>query len=199
MPAYGRLAGSLGVITQATLLVRPIPEVAGLLACDVSDFDLAEKLLASLAGSPVRPVAVELSAGRPRDGNPLFGPVLEGNVGRLYVGFEGPAEEVEWMLGRLRDEWSAAGMTSPVLMPGLATDRLWRWIAEFPGDMRLGVLPSQLIATIVELLETWPNCAVAAHAGDGVYSRRTREERREERGEGTARRRERLHVYRERT
>ena len=112
--------GTLGVITQATLMVRPLPEAAALLACEVPDFDLAEKLLAGLVRSPVRPVAVELSAGRSREGNPLFGPVSEGNVGRLYVGFEGSAVEVEWMLGRLREEWTALGMTSPVLMPNLA-------------------------------------------------------------------------------
>ena len=53
--------GTLGVITQATLMVRPLPEAAALLACDVPDFDLAEKLLASLIGSDVRPVAVEFS------------------------------------------------------------------------------------------------------------------------------------------
>ena len=43
--------GTLGIITQATLMVRPLPEAAALLACEVPDFDLAEKLLASLVRS----------------------------------------------------------------------------------------------------------------------------------------------------
>ena len=75
--------GALGIITQATLMVRPLPEAAALLACEVPDFDLAEKLLAGLVKSLVRPVAVELSAGGPYEGNPLFGPVSEGNVGSI--------------------------------------------------------------------------------------------------------------------
>jgi glycolate oxidase FAD binding subunit len=160
--------GALGIITQATLMVRPLPEAAALLACEVADFDLAERLLASLVRSPARPVAVELAAGRPHDGNPLFGPVSQGNVARLYIGFEGSAIEVDWMLGRLRDEWTALGMTSPVLMPNIAADRLWRWIAEFPADARICVLPSELIGRIVEVLKIAPDCAVHAHAGNGV-------------------------------
>ena len=59
-------------------------------------------------------------------------------------------------------------MTSPVLMPSLATDKLWRWISEFPADVQVNVLPSQTIATIRELLKTAPGCTIHAHAGDGV-------------------------------
>ncbi len=160
--------GTLGIITQATLMVRPLPEAAALLACELRDFDLAERLLAGLVRSPVRPVAVELAAGRSHEGNPLFGPLLDGNACRLYVGFEGSAAEVEWMLDTLHQGWAALGMTSPVLMPNLATDKLWRWIAEFPADVSISVLPSKLIETISELLKTAPGCAIHAHAGDGV-------------------------------
>ena len=167
--------GTLGVVTQATLMVRPLPEAAALLACEVPDFDLAEKLLASLVRRPVRPVAVEFSAGRSCEGNPLFGPVSTGNVGRLYVGFEGSSVEVEWMLARLREEWAALGMTSPVLMPKLANDRLWRWISEFPADVRISVLPGNVIGTIMELLKIAPDCAIHAHAGDGVIHKRIQE------------------------
>jgi glycolate oxidase FAD binding subunit len=160
--------GTLGIITQATLMVRPLPETAALLACETPDFDLAEKLLASLIRLPVSPVAVELSAGRAHEGNPLFGPLSNGSVGRLCVGFEGSAVEVEWMLGRLREEWSAIGMASPVLMPNLATDKLWRWIAECPADETIHVLPSKLTATIADLLKQSPDVAIQAHAGNGI-------------------------------
>jgi glycolate oxidase FAD binding subunit len=160
--------GTLGIITQATLMVRPLPEAAALLACEVASFDLAETLLASIVRLPVHPVAVELSAGRSREGNPLFGPTLDGNVARLCVGFEGTAVEVEWMLGWLREEWTRLGMTSPVLMPNLASDKLWRWIAEFPTEETINVLPSKLVETVAKLLKASPGCTIQAHAGDGV-------------------------------
>ncbi|MCE5266551.1 MAG: FAD-binding oxidoreductase [Planctomycetaceae bacterium] len=160
--------GALGIITQATLMVRPMPEASALLACEVGDFDLAEKLLAGLIRMPVQPVAVELTAGRPQENNPLFGPVLDGNVCRLCVGFEGSAAEVEWMLNTLQTQWSSLGMTSPVLMPNLATDRLWRWTCELAYDVQLHLLPSQLIATIRDSLANDPACSIHAHAGDGI-------------------------------
>ena len=70
--------------------------------------------------------------------------MLDGNVARLYVGFEGMAVEVEWMLNRLREEWTAAGMTSPMLMPNLSTDKLWLWMAKFPAEEQFHVLPGEL-------------------------------------------------------
>ncbi len=161
--------GTLAVLTQATLMVRPRPETAALLACEFADFDLAEKLLAGLIGLPVRPVAVELSAGRdPRTDCPCFGPIAPGNAGRLCVGFEGGAEETAWMLDRLREGWTALGMTSPVIMPELPTDAIWRWFAEFPANATLGVLPSRLVETVAELLKESPDCAIQSRAGDGV-------------------------------
>ena len=67
------LAGSLGtlaVVTQATLLVRPLPETSALAACDLRDLAAAERLLAALVGSGTLPVAVEL---RQRPGAPRRG------------------------------------------------------------------------------------------------------------------------------
>jgi FAD/FMN-containing dehydrogenase len=189
--------GALGAITQVTLMVRPQNEASVLLACDVPRLEIAEKLLADLVRSPTRPVAIELLAGcqrgemgtgsepqraslgitdcgevpvpiSPRESNPLFGPVLEGHAGRLYVGFEGPAAEVDWMVGQLRNEWAAAGIAAPMVASAADAEKLWRWLAEFPKGRRINVLPSQVIGTIAELLKTDPQCAVQAHAGNGV-------------------------------
>ena len=125
-------------------------------------------MLAALVRLPIQPVAVELSAGRPHDGNPLLGPLHDGSVARLYVGFEGAKEEIAWMLDRLNDCWSSLGMHSPVLMPNLKTDKLWQWMAEFPEDERIGVLPGETVGAIVDLLKAEPDCAVQAHAGNGI-------------------------------
>jgi glycolate oxidase FAD binding subunit len=160
--------GTLGIITQATLMVRPLPEAAALLACDLPDFALAETLLASLVRLPVNPVAIELSAGRQHDGSPLLGPVTGSNVCRLCVGFEGQSAEVEWMLNKLHAEWMSLGMISPVLIPELETDAFWRWMAQCPADATIGVLPSELVANVRELLESSPDCAIQARAGNGV-------------------------------
>ncbi len=159
--------GTLGILTQATLMVRPLPEAAALLACEVPTLDEAEKLLAQLVRLPVQPVAVELSAGRSPEGNPLFGPILEGHAARLCVGFEGAADEVDWMLGQLREGWKTLGVTSIVLMPNLTTDRLWRWLAALPADILINVLPSRLVGLIADVLRIAPDGAMQARAGNG--------------------------------
>src|SRR6266436_6361799 len=55
--------GTLGVITQVTLRLKPIPEQSALLACPVPDAAAAEKLLAALITSHTTPTAIELLAG----------------------------------------------------------------------------------------------------------------------------------------
>ncbi len=180
--------GALGVITQATLMVRPLPEASVFFICDVPHFSVAEKLLAGLVGSPARPVAIELVAGRPRESNLVLGPVLEGNIGRLYVGFEGPAAEVDWMVEQLRGQWAEAGATAPMLVPTTRAEPLWRWLTEFEAHVQISVLPSAVVSVIGKLLEIDPSCTIQAHAGDGVIrvqvGGKERGERREERGEG---------------
>jgi glycolate oxidase len=160
--------GMLGTIKQATLMVRPMPETAAIFSCEVSNFELAERLLASLVHLPVYPVAIELSAGRLHEGNPLFGPIGEGNVCRLCVGFEGMAVDVEWMLAKLRDEWTSLGMTAPLLIPGLPNSQYWQWTAEHCVDSIIHTTPCRLVGDVSRLLQESPDCSIHAHAGNGL-------------------------------
>jgi len=159
--------GTLGVLTQATLMVRPLAEASVLVVCDVADFKTAEKLLASLIQSPTRPVAIDFVAGQPAN-ETVLGPMSAGAVGRLYVGFEGAAAEVDWMVEQLRQEWAAAGATAPLLVPAAHTESLWRWLADFAADVQINVLPSTVVATMAKILPLDPKCAIQAHAGDGA-------------------------------
>ena len=174
--------GTLGVLTQVTLMVRPRCEASVLLVCDVPSFDVAERLLADLVRSPTRPAAIELVAGRPPENELVLGPVLAGNVGRLYVGFEGPTAEVDWMVEQLRGSWAEAGATEPMLVPTTRAEQLWRWLADFPAHVQINVLPSAVVATIANLLKVDPNCTIHTHAGDGVIHIKGRGARDEGRG-----------------
>ena len=160
--------GTLAVITQATLMVRPLPEASALIACDLPDFDLAERLLAQLVHSLVRPTAIELLAGRAGDEASVLGPMLDGCVARLYIGFEGSSAEVEWMAARLREQWNAAGVTTPILASVPAAEAQWGRLAKGPSEERISVLPSAVVETVASLLREYPDCTIQAHAGDGV-------------------------------
>jgi glycolate oxidase FAD binding subunit len=178
--------GTLGILTQVTLMVRPQCEASVLFVCDVPDFEVAENLLAGLVVSPTRPAAIEFVAGRPDEGNGVLGPVLAGNIGRLYVGFEGPVAEVDWMVEQLRSQWADAGATEPMLIPTTRAGSLWQCLTDFAADLHVNVLPSDVVGTIAKILEIEPDCAIHAHAGDGVIRVQWKGERREEGGEGRA-------------
>ncbi|HUT11217.1 MAG TPA: FAD-binding oxidoreductase [Thermoguttaceae bacterium] len=160
--------GTLGVITQATLMVRPVPETSALLACDVPDLDTAERLLAALIHTQTVPVAVELQAGSFPQDTPILGPMSEGNAARLIVGFEGTAAEVEWMVERLGEEWCTSGVSLAVTVDDPEAGPLWRWLTEFSADVQIRVRPGATTGVIGRLLELAPQCSIVAHAGDGV-------------------------------
>jgi glycolate oxidase FAD binding subunit len=139
------MAGSLGtlsILTQLTFMVRPLPELSVIAGCELPDFDTAEKTLAELNTSQVRPVAVELLS---ESKQPL----------KLFAGFEGPAAEVRWMLETLPAGWKES-------------DPIWQQLAEFAADARLVVLPSQTVELIAQLKSKYVDCRIQAHAGNGV-------------------------------
>jgi len=164
--------GTLGVITQVTLMVRPVPETSALMACDLADFDQAERLLEALVHSKTLPAAIELLTGPARQDNPVLGPMIEGSVARLFVGFEGSEPQVDWMVGQLREEWRELGISSPMDVPTAEQEPLWNWLGEFPADVRINVLPAATAGLIECLLRLDARCSIQAHAGNGaIYAR----------------------------
>ena len=100
--------GTLAVLTQVTLMVKPIPETSAWLACDVPDFDAAEKLLSELVRTQTVPAAIELLTGPAWSDDPALAKQSESAAARLAVGFEGTLAEVEWMVGQLEQQWRGA-------------------------------------------------------------------------------------------
>ena len=171
--------GTLGVLTQVTLMVKPAPEASALVACEASDLDAAERLLAGMVRTKTLPVAVELLAGPAWQDDPALGPASGASVGRLVVGLEGTEAEVEWQIRQLLKEWQAAGVPSPVTISGERAGPLWNRLTEFPAEagvaggppplvVRVGVLPGAIVTLIGQLLEMDASCSIQAHAGNGV-------------------------------
>ena len=161
-------SGRLATITQATLMVRPMPETSAAVACDVPDFETAERLLADLVRTQTLPTAVELLTGPDSQHNPAIGPMLESSVAQLIVGFEGTEPEVEWMVGQLCHEWHEAGIGSPVTVAANATAPMWKWLTELPADVRINVPPSATVRLIEQLVRRDPHGSIQSHAGNGV-------------------------------
>ena len=160
--------GTLGVISQITLKVVPIPEASRLLECAPVDFDHAERLLAALVASRTAPTAIELLAG------PAWGKELT-----LLVGLEGTAAEVQWMAGQLHKEWAEQGIRDARSLSDQEEVAMWRRLTEFPSAsgedaaaggfvLKAGVKPSAALRFMQEVWAVDPRASLLTHAGNGI-------------------------------
>ncbi len=169
--------GTLGVITQITLMVRPVPENALMVGCEVADHVKAEQLLDDLVHAPVLPSAVELLAGPAWDKEPLLSSPAS-SFGRLWVAFEGTVAEVAGMAETLQARWRGLGLESQVSGPAEQTECLWQrlvdsFAARAPGSrestvVEIRVLPGALVGACRLLRTIDPAVSLQAHAGDGI-------------------------------
>jgi glycolate oxidase FAD binding subunit len=166
--------GTLGVITQVTLKLKPMVEQSRLMACAVKNAAEAERMLAALSASQTTPVAVELLAGPAWTASPSLATLgsLPAEGMYIVVGLEGTASEVEWSCSRLSDEWNELGVEMPFVLGSSAA--LWRELIEFPavGEsplvLKASVKPSGTTSIVEAARKVDPNCSVQAHAGNGV-------------------------------
>jgi len=170
--------GTLGVIVQVTLMVKPMPQASAFVVCELPDTHAAEKLLAQLVHTQTLPAAVELLGGPAWQQDPELPPLSQHGALRLLVGLEGSQAEVDWMIGRLQQEWRQAGVASPQVVAGAATGPLWSRLTDFaaspPGGslgalvVRIHVLPSAVISVVEGLRSIQPDVSFESHAGSGV-------------------------------
>ena len=169
--------GTLAVITQITLKVRPRPPASAFLVVDLPAWHerpaAIEKLLAALVTSHTTPAAIELLTGPAWSSDPALGDAPP-HVSRLAVGVEGTQVEVDWMLQSLSDEWLALGCNKPRRILGEAVPGLWSRLCEFPVCpqsplvLKISVLPSRVVQFMKLLTDLDPQISLQAHAGDGV-------------------------------
>ncbi len=180
--------GSLAVMTQVTLMVRPMPETSTLLVVDLDSFDRAEQLFRSLARTKALPSAIQWLVGPAWRQLSGMGTPQPG-LGRLLVGLEGEKAEVDWMSGQLQREWEDAGYGSPTVISEPASRDLWTTLAEGlasePGRAGPDVLgsnpslllqaqipPVRVVGAVRSLLDADPRASIQAYAGDGIICAR---------------------------
>ena len=146
--------GTLGVIAQLTLKVRPIPEASAIAWVPLTGPVAAAGLLDRLNTSATRPIALDLlNAPAARAVGRSLG--LSGEYPVLAVGFEDNADSVRWQLDRLKEE---VGRADLIVVEGEKTAPLWDALNGFqataPGPLSfVANLRPSTVAAFVEGLD----------------------------------------------
>lgn len=177
--------GTLGVIAQVTLKLRPRCERSVVALAAVRDLDQAELLLERLVHSETRPSAIELLGGPEWRSVPEVAEMFESpgatvtSTGSnehcvLAVGLEGTAAEVEWMQQQINEEWRTAGLKSNRFVVDSAAQDLWRRLAEFPAAsdapllLKASVVPSGVTKLVRAIQQIDADASFQSHAGNGI-------------------------------
>ena len=165
--------GTLAIVTQITLKLRPLPESSALVWLGGTCFDDIENVLQALQKSETRPVAIDVlnSTAAKLISSAARTPNTSAPVA-LVVGFEGTAREVDWQLETLKREVSPAGLQWLDPLRDADATRLWQTLTEFPTcaddplTFQANLMPSRGMEFARRATEL--GVAVQVHAGNGI-------------------------------
>jgi glycolate oxidase FAD binding subunit len=166
--------GTLGVISQVTLKVRPRPEAQALLTfgCDAAHLD---KLLDGLHASRTRPMCLDLlNAAAARRAKARSGVPLPDRPWVVVVGYEDSEQAVHWQMQQLLRELTQAGVQGVEATAGAATEPLWQALTELTAPdeakftLKAGLPPARLAEFLRLAANQLGEPLIHAHAGSGV-------------------------------
>lgn len=169
--------GTLAVITQVTLKLKPRPQRSRIVVLPIESWSTLEPCLAKLNEAPIVPTAIEVTAGQEWDLllSPLSGTTTSvSTVAQLAVLLEGTATEVDWMTDQLCATWQSDIGTSGTVLDAEATEMLLTRWNEFPQSnqsalvMKVSLLPSQVADMTQFIRDSAADSNLLVHAGDGV-------------------------------
>ncbi len=166
--------GTLGIITQVTLKLKPLPEERALVTfgCDNANVDQTLELLHR---SRTRPVCIDVldQAAVSSWGGETAG-LLPETPWVFAIGFEDNWEAVDWQVNELTRELSAGSVLGCEVSTGLATEGIWRGLVEFQAwpearlTFKANMLPSAAAASCRRAAALPENLLLQAHAGNGI-------------------------------
>ena len=172
--------GTLGVITQVTLKVKPLPPRTAVLLIPLNDLEIADRLIERVLQGPQLPAGLELFSTLPDLLRHDFA-AHETAKAWLAIILQGTESEVNWQLSADCIELAKHG-PSPHVLAMAQRDALLEHLREFPAlvpsigaddfALKLTFQPSCLLAGLRWLLKLLPGITWQAHAGNGiVYAR----------------------------
>jgi glycolate dehydrogenase FAD-binding subunit len=167
--------GTLGVITQVTLKLKPLADEHALVSLACSGQEV-EPLLDLLSQTRTRPVCLELLNGP--SANTIFAearmPVPDA-PSIVIVGFESNVQALEWQMQQLVRE--VRGRCKLDARLGRTALPLWQALADFPNQteasgphvtFKANMLSSGTATFCQKVEELLPKSMLLAHAGNGI-------------------------------
>jgi len=166
--------GTLGIITQVTLKLKPRPEEQALLTLGC-EAEAVELLLETLHRSRTRPVCLDL-LNRTAAGliNGRTAGLLPESPWVVVVGFEDNREAVGWQVQQLIKEVSATCGCTINARAGAVAEPLWQALVEFPLrpeavlSFKANLLPHAVVEFCHRASQDRPDVRLQAHAGNGI-------------------------------
>jgi glycolate oxidase FAD binding subunit len=170
--------GTLGVITQLALKVKPLPEDSATLVATCPNLASVDSILARLVNLDATPIAIDLLLGAVWNQGAL--PGGDGHAATLAVRVEGTAAEVQWMSQHVQYECWQGGAIGAQRLSQEHADILKAHQIEFadrgaatqhdesPLVLKVAVPPSAVLAAIADLRAHDPTCTIQAHAASGI-------------------------------
>jgi len=163
--------GTLGVITEVTLKVKPRPEVSSFVVFGVPTSAVAPTL-DRLHASNSRPVAIELLN---RAAVKKLGAALpDAEPWLIACGFEEKAATVAWQIATLKEESKGTPLRDLAVIEGEAASKLWIALTALQsgGDefstVKFNTRPSAIAALALKADATHSQAVIHAHAGNGI-------------------------------
>jgi glycolate oxidase FAD binding subunit len=164
--------GTLGIITQVTLKLRPRAEEQAILILPCASDEL-DGMLDRLSATRTRPVCVELLNRRAADAVlRRAGTAPPETAWTIVVGFEGNTPTVHWQVQQLIQEQGAAAQLE--VRVNFTAEPLWSALAQATGNreaqvgFKANLLPSQ-VGPFCRSADREPDRpALQAHAGSGI-------------------------------
>jgi glycolate oxidase FAD binding subunit len=165
--------GTLAVMTELTLKLKPIPDASAMLWVQTPTFAELDSALLQLLTSSTRPVSIEVLnssaatqiAAETKLSLPANGPVL-------IVEVEGTGNIVGWQLDALKRELEPIVTGRIELVRDKASEALASALVEYqvfsddPLTFQANLLPSQTMAFVEQASRA--GCAVQSHAANGI-------------------------------
>jgi len=175
MKLYTGSLGTLGIITQATLKLKPLAEASALLVLPAS-VEQSASVLDALHGSRTRPAAIEMLDSVASKALAVKGAPLSLTGWHFIVRFDDNFKAVAWQIEQLKRE------LPDELRPALRecspaeTESLWSNLVDFAlwpdadFSFKANLLPSATLEFYRKASALTPPQLLRAHAGNGIVN-----------------------------